>query len=226
MKLFNVSLLFSVLSLAACSSASGPMFSADELMPQNGLRTFEVNCHGLFSGPNTCMKAATRICGDKPVTALESAKSLREKSDPNSMVFQCGKPEAVEPVPAVVAPAVHEAQPRAERVTLSGDAYFAFGRADLTPAARTILDRMLGEQSEKHFTRVTVTGYTDSVGRATVNLALSQRRADAVANYLRAHGLKADKVVAVGCGSANPLASNDTADGRARNRRVEVAMQP
>ncbi|WP_322013621.1 OmpA family protein [Paraburkholderia sp. J12] len=226
MKLFNVSLFFSVLSLAACSSASGPTFSANELTPQNGLRTFEVDCHGLFSGPNTCMNAATRICGDKPVTVLESAKSLREKSDPNSMVFQCGKPEAVEPAAAGVAPAVVDAHPQAETVALAGDAYFAFGRAELTPAARTVLDKMLGEQGDKHFSQVTVTGYTDSVGRATANLALSQRRADAVASYLRAHGLNADKVVAVGRGSANTVTSNDTAEGRANNRRVEVAMQP
>ncbi|MEW6345842.1 MAG: OmpA family protein [Pseudomonadota bacterium] len=226
MKPFDISIIFAVLSLAACSSASGPTFSANELTPQNGVRTFEVDCHGLFSGPNTCMKAATHICRDQSVHVLESTKSLREKADPNSLVFQCGIPVAAEPAAVDVISSVADAQPRVVTVTLAGDAYFAFGRADLTPAARTVLDRMLGEQSEKHFTQVTVTGYTDSVGSDEANVALSQRRAAAVATYLRARGLQADKLVSVGRGKADPVASNETADGRASNRRVEVAMQP
>jgi len=70
-----------------------------------------------------------------------------------------------------------------------------------------------------------VDGYTDATGSDAHNQALSKRRADAVAGYLREHGLKADAFAATGHGETNPAASNDTVEGRARNRRVEISLQ-
>jgi outer membrane protein OmpA-like peptidoglycan-associated protein len=70
-----------------------------------------------------------------------------------------------------------------------------------------------------------VTGHTDSVGNDAANLALSKRRAETVAGYLKAHGLNAQTVSVSGRGSADPVASNATAEGRASNRRVDISLQ-
>lgn len=219
MNKYSLALLVSVASLAACSSASGPTFSAYELQPRNGVRTFRVDCHGILSSEKTCMKVATRMCDKEPVRLVDSAAPFREGADPRSIEFQCGAAPAPVPAPAAVAPAA------AEKVSLTGDAYFATDSATLTPAARASLDALLSRQTDRHFSVVKVTGYTDSVGSDAHNLALSRRRADSVATYLREHGLNADSVTAAGKGEADPVGSNDTAEGRASNRRVEISLQ-
>ncbi|WP_175831406.1 OmpA family protein, partial [Burkholderia cepacia] len=210
----------SATALAACSTASGPTFSASELQPRDGVRTFQVDCHGLLSGPQTCMKAARKICGDQPVRAVDSARALRDKSDPATLVFQCGAARAEAALVATPTPAVAIV----ERVNLSGDALFATDHATLAPTARESLDRMLSKQVNRTYSQVTVTGFTDSVGSDDYNLELSRRRAESVATYLKTHGLKADSMTVSGRGKADPVASNATPEGRASNRRVEILL--
>ncbi|KVN29945.1 hypothetical protein WT11_24330 [Burkholderia stagnalis] len=223
MNKLHLALTLFVMSLAACSSASGPTFSASELQPRDGVRTYQVDCHGIFSGPDTCMKAARRICGDQPVQIVDAAKALRNGADLATLVFKCGAPAVAQPAPALPPASAAEPVP-VTRVNLSGDALFATGQATLAPSAMASLDALLSKQGDATFARVSVTGYTDSVGSDAYNLALSQRRAEAVASYLRAHGLKAREISAIGRGAAEPAASNATAAGRANNRRVEVLL--
>lgn len=217
--------ILSALLLSACTSASGPTFSAYELQPRDGIRTYQVDCHGIFSSQATCMKVATRMCADQPVRAVDSTRPLRDGADPETLVFQCGAAAgaaASAPAPAHVAAA---APAPVQNVNLSSDALFAFGSATLTPAARATLDKLTSQQGDPHFTRVAVTGHTDAIGSDTSNLQLSQQRADAVAGYLRERGLRADTFVVTGRGKADPVASNATAEGRAGNRRVEIVLQ-
>lgn len=215
----SLALLVSVVSLAACSSASGPTFNAYELQPRNGVRTFRVDCHGILSSEKTCMKVATRMCDTQPVRLVDAQAPFRDGADPRSIEFQCGAAPAPLPAPVAAAPAA------AEKVSLTGDTYFATDSATLTPAARASLDALLSRQADRHFALVKVTGYTDSVGSDAHNLALSQRRAEAVRSYLREHGVNADSVTATGKGEADPVGSNETAEGRASNRRVEILLQ-
>ncbi|RQR49192.1 OmpA family protein [Burkholderia sp. Bp9126] len=219
MKNLHLAFILPALCLAACSSASGPTFNAYELQPRDGMRTYRVDCHGIFSSQSTCMKVAARMCGNEPVRTVDSARPFRDGADPGTLVFQCGASPASTPAPAAAAPAT------AEHVNLSGDALFASGSATLTPVARATLDALLGQQGGKRFSRLTVTGYTDAIGSDGSNLQLAQRRADAVAGYLREHGLQADSFIATGRGKADPVASNTTAEGRASNRRVEILLQ-
>ncbi|WP_321850876.1 OmpA family protein [Burkholderia diffusa] len=219
MKNIHLALLASVVSLAACSSASGPTYNAYELQSRNGIRTFQVDCHGILSTAKTCMKVATRMCGNEPVRLVDSTTPFRDGADPHSIAFQCGA--ALGPAAAAVAPAPAPV----EKVSLTGDAYFATDSAVLSPAARAELDTLLNRQGDRHFSRVEVDGYTDATGPEAHNQALSKHRADAVAAYLRERGLKADSFEATGHGEADPAASNDTAEGRARNRRVEISLQ-
>ena len=71
---------------------------------------------------------------------------------------------------------------------------------------------------------VTLNGYTDNYGTEATNNPLSTQRADAVADFLVAKGVARDHVAPKGLGSVNPIATNDTADGRAKNRRVEILV--
>ena len=78
--------------------------------------------------------------------------------------------------------------------------------------------------AEYNKTRVQVSGYTDSTGSDAINIPLSQKRANAVANYLNLHGVAANRIISNGYGAANPIASNATAIGREQNRRVEITL--
>ena len=112
-------------------------------------------------------------------------------------------------------------------ITLSGSIFFASGKADLLPAAQAKLSEVasaLVKQSPD--TKIVVQGYTDSRGSDALNQKLSQRRAEAVRAMLVSHGVPSDRISAEGEGSANPIADNATAEGRADNRRVEIVVQP
>lgn len=106
------------------------------------------------------------------------------------------------------------------------DLNFASGSAVLTAESRTILDGVVsGIKGNPAVKEITVTGYTDGQGAAAYNKSLSERRAKSVADYLRAQGLSGLTINAVGMGEDNPVATNDTPEGRAENRRVEIDLK-
>jgi len=231
MKNRNYAIALLTLLLGACSNVSGPTYSLTELSQQGGTKTFRVSCHGLFSGAQTCMNAARHVCGNVPVRTLAVEHTMRDRADPSALVFQCGMQQPVEQRP-VAAPVVNVAPPPAvpapvkpvKQINLAGDALFAPGQATLTPEARKSLNALMEQQQGTFFSRVTIIGYTDATGSAALNDVLSQRRAQAVASYLRTRGLKYDVIEVEGRGSAQSVASNETAQGRAKNRRVEIQL--
>lgn len=101
---------------------------------------------------------------------------------------------------------------------------FESGKATLTPAGRAILDEMLAAMLKLKDRKVEIIGHTDSAGLRATNLGLSQARAETVKAYFSSHGLNGDLLTASGQGPDRPIASNDSADGRARNRRIEFRM--
>lgn len=111
------------------------------------------------------------------------------------------------------------------KVTYSlGDVLFATGKADLQPAAMGTLDTLLASINQEPNRRIVVEGHTDAIGSGGANRELSQRRADAVMQYLIAHGVDPQRISAVGKGEAAPVASNATAAGRRSNRRVDIVL--
>jgi outer membrane protein OmpA-like peptidoglycan-associated protein len=94
----------------------------------------------------------------------------------------------------------------------------------LKPGADLSLDRLADYLKTHPQTKVLIEGHTDSRGSEEYNEALSQRRADAVARALVERGASADAVHAVGRGKGYPVATNDTAEGRQQNRRVEIVF--
>lgn len=91
-------------------------------------------------------------------------------------------------------------------------------------SANRVLDSVAKVAEEYNKTSLRVIGYTDSTGNDSINIPLSQKRAAAVAQYLELRGVAATRIMAMGMGAQNPIASNATADGREQNRRVEIYL--
>lgn len=118
------------------------------------------------------------------------------------------------------------AEPTETVITLSGELLFVTGRSDLRPEARERLMAVAEALRAAPGQTVLIEGFTDSRGSTEHNLDLSQRRADSVRDFLLAEGVPADRVRALGRGEEEPIAGNDTAEGRANNRRVEISLRP
>ncbi len=112
-----------------------------------------------------------------------------------------------------------------QKLTFGSDELFDFDKATLKPGALVALDELVNKlKSATVLNSVTVTGYTDGLGGVMYNEKLSVRRAEAVRDYLVAHGVAADKIKTIGKGKADPVADNKTEAGRAKNRRVDVEV--
>jgi OOP family OmpA-OmpF porin len=137
-----------------------------------------------------------------------------------------GSPEAPPPPPPPApapkpAPAPAPAPDTCGRIVLRG-VNFAFDSAAIDAASGVVLDVAAEQLRGCPNVMVSVEGHTDSVGTDAYNMGLSDRRANAVRNDLIGRGVSASRLTAVGYGESQPVASNDTDEGRALNRRVEL----
>ncbi|MFS0772641.1 OmpA family protein [Sphingomonas sp. 1P08PE] len=103
---------------------------------------------------------------------------------------------------------------------------FAYDSAAVQPQFQRTLDQVASTLAEYNQTYIDVYGHTDSTGSDAYNQTLSERRATSVADYLSSHGVQAARIGTRGYGETQPIASNDTDEGRAANRRVEVKIVP
>ena len=103
---------------------------------------------------------------------------------------------------------------------------FAFDRYDIQPQFQTTLNEVAQTLSAYPSTYIDVYGHTDSVGTDAYNMTLSQNRAQTVANYLSSRNVAAARIATQGFGESQPIASNETEQGRAANRRVEIRIVP
>jgi outer membrane protein OmpA-like peptidoglycan-associated protein len=110
-------------------------------------------------------------------------------------------------------------------LNMPSDITFDVDRSDIKPQFRDTLYNVAQTLREYESTTVDVAGHADSTGTDEYNMALSQRRADSVAQALISNGVQPMRVVAVGFGESRPIADNATTDGRARNRRVEIKLR-
>jgi outer membrane protein OmpA-like peptidoglycan-associated protein len=108
-------------------------------------------------------------------------------------------------------------------VTL-GDVLFESGATDLVPEAFSSIEEVVDLLQSEPDKKIRIEGHTDSTGRSETNLRLSQQRADAVLTALVELGVDAARITSVGMGEDFPIASNDTEEGRSRNRRVDVIL--
>ncbi|MBV8094882.1 MAG: OmpA family protein [Acetobacteraceae bacterium] len=120
------------------------------------------------------------------------------------------------------------------KYTVNSDLLFRPGSWQMSDQGKQIIAQMASQLASTQQNKLLIKGYTDNapIGPAlkaqgiTSNQDLSQKRADAVVQYLISQGFKPDLLAAQGFGDANPVASNDTPQGRAQNRRVEITLAP
>ena len=103
---------------------------------------------------------------------------------------------------------------------------FATNSAALSGNAMDALNKAAETLVQYHDTTLTIAGHTDNTGSDAINEPLSKRRAQSVADYLNRRGVAASRLSTIGYGSRQPVAGNDTVEGRAKNRRVEILINP
>jgi outer membrane protein OmpA-like peptidoglycan-associated protein len=111
-------------------------------------------------------------------------------------------------------------------VTMNDKILFDVGKSELKSDSKASLNKISDILKKYPKTDITIAGYTDNTGSASVNEKLSQNRAEGVKFFLVENGVKSSRITARGFGSENPVADNNTAEGRSKNRRVEIHIVP
>ncbi|MGA8049914.1 MAG: OmpA family protein, partial [Burkholderiales bacterium] len=132
-------------------------------------------------------------------------------------------PPAQPPPPPPPAPAPAP-KPVAQKVTMTSDVLFDFDKSVIKPDGKARLDDLVAKAKDLNLEVVIAIGHTDSIGSGAYNQKLSVNRANAVKAYLVSKGIEANRVYTEGKGANQPVASNKTKEGRAKNRRVELEV--
>jgi outer membrane protein OmpA-like peptidoglycan-associated protein len=174
------------------------------------------------------------VAEDRAATAREQADIARERAERAEQEAAVAADEAAQarrrPSSARIAELERElsdlkAHETEHGLVLTlGDVQFAPNQYELTRGTMRKLYPLVTILKEQPRRTIRIEGYTDSSGTQDYNLDLSQRRADAVRDYLIDHGISPNRIIARGYGEAEPVASNDTMAGRRENRRVEVIV--
>ena len=156
-----------------------------------------------------------------PATAIAECDGALKPPAPIPVVAPAPPPApAAQPAPApVVVP-----QPTTEKVTFAADAFFDFNTATLKPEGKAKLDDLVSKMGGIALEVIIAVGHTDSVGGDAYNQKLSVKRSEAVKAYLVSKGVEKNRVYTEGKGKKQPVADNKTAEGRAKNRRVEIEV--
>jgi OOP family OmpA-OmpF porin len=115
--------------------------------------------------------------------------------------------------------------PAPKKISLSGDAHFDFDSAKLRPTGEARIDELVDGLKANPSLTVMVAGHTDSIGSDEYNQRLSEARANAVRDYMVSLGISPSRISTHGYGETDPVASNDTEEGRAQNRRVDITTK-
>eukprot|EP01086_Lenisia_limosa_P007454 TRINITY_DN2725_c0_g1_i1.p1 TRINITY_DN2725_c0_g1~~TRINITY_DN2725_c0_g1_i1.p1 ORF type:complete len:222 (-),score=38.91 TRINITY_DN2725_c0_g1_i1:495-1160(-) len=110
------------------------------------------------------------------------------------------------------------------QLIMPGSITFDTNKSNIKPNFYSTLNKVAQTLAEDNKSAILVTGYTDNTGNDSINIPLSQARAQSVKNYLASQGVSSSRIDAQGLGSSNPIASNATAAGKEQNRRVEISI--
>ena len=159
--------------------------------------------------------------------ARTELQSTREQLNQEKAVREAAEAKAKETLArlaAANAAAVKE-EPRGTVITLAGGVLFASNKSQLLPGAQNSLNQIADALKDQDDKKVLIEGHTDSRGSDATNQALSKARADSVGSYLISRGVPAERITTAGLGPSRPVADNNTPEGRANNRRVEIVIQ-
>ena len=157
-----------------------------------------------------------------PATAIaECDGALKPPAPPAPPV---APPPAVAPPVAAPPPPPAKPQPTTEKVTFAADAFYDFNKSTLKPEGKAKLDDLVSKMGGIALEVIIAVGHTDAVGGDAYNQKLSVARAESVKAYLVSKGVEKNRVYTEGKGKKQPVADNKTAEGRAKNRRVEIEV--
>jgi OOP family OmpA-OmpF porin len=227
-KLNKVALLFaSAALLGGCSTmGSAPAPGARVTAADGGNRVDNwVNGNGELVWRNGTNQLCWRDANWTPATAAKGCDGALVPPPPPAPAVAPPPPPPVATPPAPApTPAPPPPPPAATKVTYAADAFFDFDKSVLKPEGRAKLDDLIGKVKDINLEVIIAVGHTDSVGTDNYNQRLSVRRAEAVKAYLVSKGIEKNRVYTEGKGEKQPVADNKTAEGRAKNRRVEIEV--
>lgn len=183
----------------------------------------------LVDGSNSIVKSGLSGCWH--TSDWSPARAVME-CDPSLMPVAAVVPApqvaqaapAAPPTPAVVVAPIPVA-PTTQKMSFSGDALFAFDKADLKPEGVAMLDTLVGQLKGARYDAIVVTGHTDRIGSSKYNQKLSERRANTVKNYLVAQSVTASRIDAQGKGESEPVTKPGDCKG-AKSAKVIACLQP
>jgi OOP family OmpA-OmpF porin len=134
-------------------------------------------------------------------------------------------PAPTPPAPTPAEPAKPAPQSVRQSVVIQADALFDFDKSVLRPDGKKSIDEAVDKLKGVDIEQIIATGHTDSIGTEQYNQKLSERRAEAVKQYLVSKGVPASKITTIGKGESQPVATNKTKEGRQKNRRVDIEFK-
>jgi len=198
------------LTVIAASMAATFAFSGQTLAGGMDPYVYDSNGDPVMTGHGPCLYNGHGVLNED--TAIEAC-------NPELISKQEAKPA---PKPLVEPPP----EPKAETVTLKADTYFDFDKSNLKPEGKQTLNELTRDMGDLNsVAEIEVVGHTDSIGTEAYNQGLSERRATTVKNYLISKDVPSNRIEMEGRGESEPVATNETREGRAKNRRVEITIK-
>ncbi|HEY7321441.1 MAG TPA: OmpA family protein [Candidatus Binatia bacterium] len=164
------------------------------------------------------------LCGGLAYLIAQEPKPPPPPPPPPPPKPKPAPPPPPPPPPPKPKPAPPPPPPKVERTIILDDVLFDFDKSTIKPEAAKILDRLVAFMNENKDKKVALAGFTDNIGTEAYNMGLSNRRWMSVRDYVVKHGVDSSRVSGQGFGESKPIASNATAEGRAKNRRVEIKV--
>jgi OOP family OmpA-OmpF porin len=215
------------LIMVVIASSSLPALSAEPPVAGPGY-VQDSNGKVVMSGTGACWHTGDWTPAKSVVVGCDGvlAKAVPIPPPPPTAAAEPPAPPVTEQPPLVLLPPepVSASQPATEKITLDTDTYFDFDKAELKPDGERRLDVIAARLKELKLEVMVAVGHADATGKAEYNESLSRRRAEAVKMFFESRGFPTDRIHVDGKGESQPIASNATRDGRAKNRRVEVEV--
>jgi OOP family OmpA-OmpF porin len=210
-------------ALTAEEAVKNPPVVRASCTPSSGTPPLDVECRCVATTEMGTIKSYAWDFGDGGTSTEQNAKHTYTGA--GSYNAKCTATDTYDIAGTASAPVSVAAADSTKRTIVLRGINFDFDKSTIKPEFEGVLDAGVEALNENPNVRVQVAGYTDSVGTDAYNQGLSERRANAVKDYLASHGVDASRLSAVGFGETNPVADNSTADGRAQNRRVELNIE-